>query len=260
MAYVKVECSVPRNRKFVKAGPGPSWLWLCGLAYCQEGHTDGFIPLEAIDYLGCRSARNLAKHLVSAGLWDAVDDGWRVHDYLEHNRSAEQIEALREKRADGGKLGGRPKRNLPNNLPETLKVSDAETLPETFPVDVDVAAAVAVFVSKKEEPQFDVWFERLKRTYPPHRVTTGHITVTAFVDALHRAPEGPAAAFDRMMANLETQVAGHEWRVKGYTPKLENWLLSGAWEQRHEVTPATVLVTDREAQTLSAAASLRGRS
>src|SRR3990167_8457002 len=126
MAWIKVESSVARNRKFVKAGPAPSWLWLCGLAYCQEGLTDGFIPSEALNYLGVKNARPLAGHLVSAGLWDVVDGGWQVHDYLEHNRSASDVDAIRVKRGSGGKLGGRPKKNLPI----TPKVSADKTFRE----------------------------------------------------------------------------------------------------------------------------------
>ena len=253
MAYVKVECSVPRNRKFVKAGPGPSWLWLCGLAYCQEGLTDGFIPDEAIEFLGVKAkvARALAHHLVDAGLWDVVEGGWRVHDYLAHNKSSDQVNELKGKQAAGGKLGGRPKQKVPENLPITSKVS----VSKTFPVDVDVAAAEAVVVLKKEEPRFDVWFDRLKATYPEHRVNSGHITVTAFVDVLQKAPEGPSAAFDRMMANLQIQIDGHEWRVKGFIPKMENWLRSGAWEQRHEAIPVAALVNEKTTRTMTSGAA-----
>ena len=107
MAWIRVESSVARNRKFVKAGPAPSWLWLCGLAYCQEGLTDGFIPSEALNYLGVKNARQLASHLVTAGLWDVVDGGWQVHDYLEHNRSAAEISGIQQGRRDAGAKGGK---------------------------------------------------------------------------------------------------------------------------------------------------------
>ena len=55
MAWLKIESSVARNRKFVQAGPAPSWLWVCSLAYCQEGLTDGYIPREALPYLGVKN-------------------------------------------------------------------------------------------------------------------------------------------------------------------------------------------------------------
>jgi hypothetical protein len=37
-----------------------------------------------------------------------VPGGWKVHDYLEHNKSREQIQDTSKRRGDGGKLGGRP--------------------------------------------------------------------------------------------------------------------------------------------------------
>lgn len=126
MAWIRVESSVARNRKFVKAGPGPSWLWLCGLAYCQEGLTDGFIPTEAIDFLGVKSARHMVKHLVSAGLWDAIDGGWQVHDYLDHNKPASEVRRIIADRRDAGANGGRARRSKTDELASTVAKQTAK--------------------------------------------------------------------------------------------------------------------------------------
>lgn len=107
MAWIKVESSVSRNRKFVKAGPAASWLWVCGLAYCQEGLTDGFIPTEALDFLGVKHARRLSLQLVLAHLWDVADGGWRVHDYLGHNKPASDVRRLQDERRTAGAQGGK---------------------------------------------------------------------------------------------------------------------------------------------------------
>lgn len=252
MAYVRIETSVARNRKFVKAGPAPSWLWVCGLAYCQEGLTDGFIPSEALNYLGVKNARQLANHLVTAGLWDVADGGWHVHDYLEHNRSASHVNDLKDRRKEGGKLGGRPR----INLQETSKVIPRETFPVAV---VDAAAVVEVVQERKkgDPPPCDVWFQQLKQMYPEQRVTSGHLTETAFVEVILGAADGPDAAFARMLANLENQIRGHEWRVKGYIPKLENWLKSGAWEQRHEeAAPVAEQLATKTSRTAQAVAEI----
>jgi hypothetical protein len=139
MAWIRVESSVARNRKFFAAGPSASWLWLCGLAYCQEGLTDGHIPAEALAYLGVRSPRPLADRLVQAGLWEVVNGGWYVHDYCEHNRSATEVRRIQHERRDGGRKGGRPPDEKPSrltskvNLPEnpastaTARTSTART-------------------------------------------------------------------------------------------------------------------------------------
>lgn len=252
-AYVKVFTSVSRNRKFVKAGPAPSWLWLCGLLYCQEGHTDGFIPDDALPYLGVKNAKQLAAHLVKAGLWDVEDGGWRVHDYLDHNRSADAIEDIKARRGNGGKLGGRPpKKAVEKTLPETLKVSAPETIRETSPVYVSAAAADVV-VEKREkygDPPLDRWFNELHAAYPQKSVSRGHLTEQAFCAAV-LSHGTPLATFTAMLYNLETQKRGAQW-LAGKIPRLDRWLDGGLWEQQHDAPT----LTDRNAGTVSAAAGI----
>jgi len=108
MAWVRIESSVARHKKFQQAGPAASWLWLCGLLYCQEGLTDGVIPRESLRYLGVHRALMLSRRLVAAGLWEKQNAGWFVHDYLDFQQDAESVRRLQEVRRKAGKLGGRP--------------------------------------------------------------------------------------------------------------------------------------------------------
>lgn len=265
--FIKILTSVARNRKFVKAGPAPSWLWLCGVAYCQESLTDGFISDEALDFLGVKNARQLATHLVKAGLWEVTEGGWLVHHYLEHNRSAAEVAELSGIRADNGKRGGRPKKQTENHSQSNLVSEKKQTQnhavsdPKTIPVYVSGYVAASGSSSSEgmqgEPPPMDVWLRELVAAYPAQRRTSGHMTEQAFVAALLNAPDGIPAAFARMAANLENQIAGHEWRVKGMIPKLDNWLRSGAWEQRHEAAPPVAeQLTKRANTTLTAAANI----
>jgi len=85
-----------------------------------------------------------------------------------------------------------------------------------------------------ETVRMDLWFEQLKSVYPPNRITSGHRTMTAFVDVLSRAGDDLAEpTFGRMLSNLAKQKQGHEWKVKGMVPALEKWLRDGLWEQEH---------------------------
>lgn len=143
MAWLKIESSVARHRKFVQAGPAAAWLWVCGLAYCQEGLTDGFIPREALAYLGVKNLRPLVSHLVAAGLWDEVDDGWQVHDYLAHNKPASEIRRINSERRAGGKLGGRPN-------PE-CKPSDKDKVIDKANLTENPAVAVAEDQQQRKE-------------------------------------------------------------------------------------------------------------
>jgi hypothetical protein len=219
MAWMKLETAVARNRKFVKAGPGPSWLWVCGIAYCQESLTDGFIPEEALPYLGVKSAANLVKHLVSAGLWDIIDGGWMVHDYLQHNRSSADIDALKERRAAGGKLGGRPKQK--ENLPPNLQGSEKETLSQTFPVDVADGAADGV-----ADLPLDMAFRSFQGAYPSHRRKGGHIIEVSYIDQTHKA--GGANA---LMLALKNHLASEQWADSKLIPGMDVWLSEERWRQ-----------------------------
>jgi hypothetical protein len=124
MAWIKLETSVSRHRKFLNAGPAASWLWVCGLAYCQEGLTDGFIPFQAIRHLGVRAPNGLITKLVRAGLWEQTEGGWNVHDYLLHHKPAAEVLGLSHERRENGAKGGRvsgEKRRFTDKLPETPK-------------------------------------------------------------------------------------------------------------------------------------------
>lgn len=124
MAWIKLETSVSRHRKFLEAGPAASWLWVCGLAYCQEGLTDGFIPFQAVKHLGVRGPNSLITKLVRAGLWEQCDGGWRVHDYLSHHKPASEVLGLNEERRKNGAAGGRAsgeKRRFTDQIPQVAK-------------------------------------------------------------------------------------------------------------------------------------------
>lgn len=113
MAWVRIDDQAPRNAKLLRAGPAAAWMWVCGIAHAQAQMTEGFIPDIAIGTIGIAGAersRKLANVLVSCGLFDRIDGGYMVHDYLEHNQTREEALArkvtLGAKRAAAGRAGG----------------------------------------------------------------------------------------------------------------------------------------------------------
>lgn len=68
--------AIRRHPKFSKAGPGPSWLWLC--AFNETKNTGFFVSDTIIDHIGVRYARRMSEHLVSAGLWERLEGGWQI--------------------------------------------------------------------------------------------------------------------------------------------------------------------------------------
>lgn len=90
MTWLKIDDNVPHHKKMLAAGPAAAWLWLCGVAYCQRHKTDGFIPREALPWLGVVKPQPLALVLVRVALWHVEGEGWRVHDFLDWNASSEE--------------------------------------------------------------------------------------------------------------------------------------------------------------------------
>ena len=265
MAYIQVEASVRTHKKFLEAGPAPSWLWLCSLAYCQEGLTDGFIPTDALPYLGVKNAKQLAERLEKAGLWDKVNGGWQVHDYLEHNRSASEVADLKARRGGGGKLGGRPKKTSGETFHENLEGKPSrETIEKTFPdLRWDGSAVVVDLQGRGPGKPFyaDTALKELQRLYPQNRVTYGYKTETAFVAALN-AEESAPTAYNTMLENLENHCQSHEWKMKGMAPALEKWLRDGLWKRQMDAAaPVAEQLTAKTNRTLSAASEImKGRA
>jgi hypothetical protein len=109
MAWIRLDDHFDEDPRLVRVGPLGLVLWLSGLAYCLRNRTDGFIPwsraetLVSWSFLGMvdREGEDLdppvlgvtltrrndddpirsgfvAALLVDAGLWEEVEDGYRV--------------------------------------------------------------------------------------------------------------------------------------------------------------------------------------
>lgn len=248
MAWVRVETSVPRHHKFLKAGPAPSWLWLCGLAYCQEGLTNGFIPFEALPMLGVpKSAHRLAAALVSCGLWETADGGWRIHDYLEHNRSSEEVGEIKDKRREYGKLGGRPKKGSEKPPVKANEKPDAFTARNPS-VAVAASDAVAVVGSVEgglgETDPFGAFFA----AYPESRRKGGYRVETLFSEALTRHGQ----TIGSLLIALDNHKRSEQWQTPKLIPGMDVWLSEKRWGQRLD-PPKSGGTTTRTSGNLEAA-------
>jgi len=70
-------------------------LYAVGLSYCNAQLTDGFIPRAVV--VGWTGWASAAKTLVARKLWESVDEGFLVHDFLDWNPSRQQV--LKERAA-----------------------------------------------------------------------------------------------------------------------------------------------------------------
>ena len=125
MTWVKIDDLFPDHPKVRWAGTAAAWLYVAGLCYCARYLTDGFIAdvsLAGLGQYGKSRARTLAAKLVEVGLWERVDGGHRVHDYLQWNRSKAETEQQR----DAARVRMNKRRSSPD-VPTSSSTSEQDT-------------------------------------------------------------------------------------------------------------------------------------
>lgn len=120
MPWVKLDEDFPRHPKIAKAGPLGLAMQVAGLCYCNRHLTDGFIPRSIaatlLDFEGIGLVngmqgedahwKTIADELVEIRLWDVVEGGYEIHDYLEYQPSKDAVLAEREQKVAAGRAGG----------------------------------------------------------------------------------------------------------------------------------------------------------
>jgi len=125
MVWAKIDDEILDNPKIVRAGVFGFALHVAAITWCCRNLTDGFIPtarvtalltLDRVEYDVANPlalidgpdsgggntglpALVIADHLVKVGLWDDVEGGFQLHDFLQFNPSRADVEAKREQNA-----------------------------------------------------------------------------------------------------------------------------------------------------------------
>lgn len=100
MPDFRIADTAPDSTKLQGAGLAAIGLWaMCG-AVSMRSLSDGFVAQKVISSYG-RPGRRAAEQLVAAGLWvranrDGVE-GYQFHDWLDYQRSADEINEARQK-------------------------------------------------------------------------------------------------------------------------------------------------------------------
>ncbi len=103
MTWFRVDDKSAFHSKVIACGDA-SWGLLCRAGAWSSGQgTDGFIPSHMAKLLCATEAR--WKALVSAGLVSSENDGYRIHDFLQWNPSAAEVNAKLESRRELGRTG-----------------------------------------------------------------------------------------------------------------------------------------------------------
>jgi hypothetical protein len=144
MSWAKIDDQFSEHPKVIEAGPLAGWLYVRGLCYAAKYLTDGFISDAQAQQLSmfAGSSPELLQKLVDCSLWERVNGGYQIHDYLDYNPTAESVKAERE----AAKLRMQNKRSK--------KAVFAESSPEVHPnFDGSSASPYPLILSKDSTAQ-----------------------------------------------------------------------------------------------------------
>lgn len=105
--WFKVDDSFFMNPKTAMLSDSATALWLRAGSWSAQQLTGGFIPAHMLPLF--RGSEESADELCDAGLWERDLDrhGYVFHDWADYQPNAEQVETLREKRAEAGRKGAK---------------------------------------------------------------------------------------------------------------------------------------------------------
>lgn len=103
--WFKVDDSFFSNPKTAMLSDGATALWLRSGSWSAQQLTGGFIPARMLPMF--RGSDDSVQELCDAGLWerDSERDGYRFHDWNDYQPDGEEVDALRRKRSEAGKMG-----------------------------------------------------------------------------------------------------------------------------------------------------------
>lgn len=229
MTYVKIDDDIFRNPKVVRVSTVAKLIYVASICYCGNQLTDGFIPRNAARTLSADAGVNyspkIVKELINAGLWLESEDGYTIHDYLEHNESAEKVHAKKEaarKRMERLRSGD----VRANNQRTHGEVRDTDTTTDTSPNGEDI-------------PPTPKRNRKKSQTLTPEQMTRFERWYSVFPRKVNRAKAEEKWAeidpdddlTDVMVSKTEEWSASPDWTKNGgqYVPHPATWLHNKRW-------------------------------
>lgn len=131
MTWVRIDDGFADHPKICGLSDAAFRLHVHAFCYASRQLTDGFIPVRWLT--GGRGKEPKAVQiLVDAGLWEATDGGYRIHDYLKYQQSRETVEINRMQlhavRSEAGRRGGLASQAKQANGKQTASKQDNQLL------------------------------------------------------------------------------------------------------------------------------------
>jgi hypothetical protein len=241
MAWVKLDDHIFGNPKVIELSKDAKLMYMAALTHCSAQLTDGALTPGAVRLIAAMVdvERDCADELVAAGLWEQLEDGYRVHDYLEYNPTAERVRAEREaakdrmRRARSPEVRANNPRSSPRSSPSPAPTpSPRSNTSSAAKSNAPVAAARPASERPKLVKQFPkpttlraedaARFNRWYGVYPKHEKRPE--AERAWSKLL---PDDELTA--RLIADVEARTAGRKW-AEGYVEQPATYLNQRVWE------------------------------
>lgn len=131
MPFLLIDETFPENPKIDELSDAAFRLHVTALCYAARNLTDGHITKSALKRCtkGARTSARRAHELTQSGCWEVHPDGdehgWIIHDYLDWNRSRENILEQRKANAERQRRWREKHTAQPNPDPPSNAVSNA---------------------------------------------------------------------------------------------------------------------------------------
>jgi hypothetical protein len=126
--YIRVDVLLPDHPKLDGLGAAAKWTLVELWCHCGQRLSDGFVRDAAWRRFGTAPVR---RQIVEHGLAERVSGGYQMHDYLDHQRSLDEVTALREKRSEAGKRSGAARAKAKASVQQDVQQDAEQTVEQT---------------------------------------------------------------------------------------------------------------------------------
>ena len=162
-------------RKLQKANPSAGLIYVRSIAYASDRLTDGDLTIDDLD-LNLGATQEEIDTLVEAGLFEPSTIGYHIHDYLNTNRSREEITGTTNRNTE------RKRRSRMNaKVVNGEYTAEFEAFWKAYPRKVDKRAAFKAWANATRETDADIGGGglltpmRYGRNRSPLHQTRGHM-------------------------------------------------------------------------------------
>lgn len=194
--FIKLHNGMPEHAKIAGLSDKAFRALVEAWCYCSRTLSDGAVPEG---YLRRLAPPKVVNELVTAGLLERTADGVQMHDYLDHQQSREDVEALSEKRRAAGAKGGLAKAQRAAtgvaSATASAKQTDGTSVPDT---DREIEPNGSIVSRPDVEALCDHLADRIEGNGSPRpRVTKAwRDAARLMLDRDDRAPEQVHRAID----------------------------------------------------------------